>query len=786
MSLEKGRYPFIVTNAKSRNQRNAKNQVQQMTASTTRKPDCQGICELVGVSFESRAQANVARVVKSPKKQAILVENEVHLHPDMSDEEMLETDGSSASSRASSRASSKSSGRCSGSGHKNVLQFVGSKKHGGENAPGLTRSAGTLNLLLGRDAEVPTINEYMDSWSPFKERPESQGNLKRSASRSELSPFVNDPDILRRWVYKKRDDQPVDAVSSTPGASAHMSKHRKTLDRSFSAAKPDQVAFTSSGLVSKMRSNLLPPKINTPETPVKKSPLSRDTENLSLQDSPVHFNSFVSGIFDSTLASPLGTASSRFQTTNMTTASLTSIKSRKTKASRVLNNNVLTDTLQQFTDELYGIYDEGSFFSDYAPPTAPAISVTLDPGSPLHNTPTKSHSFTQPSSSSAGMHRSHRSINAKVNRASSSASPSRETSQTNPDSHLATKFSNVGTIGSGQFSEVYQVTFLPTNTRYAVKSMRPNKYNSTKRILQEIKILSEISETTLDHEGKEYVLNFISSWTYGGFYYVMTEFCENGNLDKFLQEQVSKKKTRLEDWRIWKIIIELCLALRFIHESCQIAHLDLKPANVLITFEGNLKLGDFGIATKLPVQDVGFENEGDREYIAPEIISEGIYDFRADIFSLGLMIVEIAANVVLPDNGHAWHKLRSGDLSDAGNLSSAEIHSESLFSETKTSTMGTNVHSGEVSDKLDLRLDQVSKIPAWVPKFLIDGVSLEKMVRRMIQPNYTKRPTADEILHTEECEYVEMTRKAGAIIQEDDFGPKPDLFMETSDKCASR
>ena len=110
---------------------------------------------------------------------------------------------------------------------------------------------------------------------------------------------------------------------------------------------------------------------------------------------------------------------------------------------------------------------------------------------------------------------------------------------------------------------------------------------------------------------------------------------------------------------------ELSLALRFIHDSCRVVHLDLKPANVLITFEGTLKLADFGMAAKLPISEEGFENEGDREYIAPEIIADGVYDFRADIFSLGLMIVEIAANVVLPDNGNAWHKLRSGDLSDA-------------------------------------------------------------------------------------------------------------------------
>ena len=380
-----------------------------------------------------------------------------------------------------------------------------------------------------------------------------------------------------------------------------------------------------------------------------------------------------------------------------------------------------------------------------------------------------------------------------------------ETSE-NPDSHLVERFTNVTLIDQGNFSKVYQVTFEETNTRYAIKSISINKRNNTKKILQEIKLLAHIRDKTeSDQEGKEYVIDFISSWKFQTAYYVMTEFYENGNLDTFLNEQIIKKSKRLEDWRIWKIIVEMGLALRFIHDSCHIVHLDLKPANIMITFEGTLKLVDFGMATCLPLDDHDFENEGDREYIAPEIISDAIYDFRADIFSLGLIIVEIAANVVLPDNGNAWHKLRSGDLSDAGGLSSTDIHSESLFStstkfDTNVTDM-TNFHTTSVSTEEPLstancnltvsglgnnnRYEKVSNynnmlnssIPAWVPKFLIDGESLERTVKWMIDPDYRRRPTANQLLHTEECMYVEMTRLTGAIIQEDDFGPKPKFFM---------
>ena len=548
-------------------------------------------------------------------------------------------------------------------------------------------------------------------------------------------------------------------------------------------------------------------------------------------------------------------------------------KFKKSRESVIFKNVELTNSLQQFTDDLYGTENNIdvvknnekytvskdkepedspenalSFFHKFPPPIKlPArvkntispvrtiISDTCSSDDHYLSTPTRKNFFhnKQSSNETSKYQVSHPQINPPLikldsleasnnypNRSNSYVSLNKQrdnntsiknrvlssSAPVNPDSHLYEQFNNVHVIGEGQFSKVFQVTLPDTGRKYAVKSATPNKHNPRARIIQEISLLAEINSTTSnDQEGKEYVINFISSWMEMDTFYIMTDYYENGNLDNFLEEYIISKKKRLEDWRIWKIIVELSLALRFIHDSCHIVHLDIKPANIIITFEGTLKLADFGMATHLPLEDLGFENEGDREYIAPEIISDCIYDFRADIFSLGLMIVEIAANVVLPDNGNAWHKLRSGDLSDAGRLSSTEIYSESLFSTASTkvdnklddytrylnksttqiddangTTIVNNVNMDRFIDpknNVELRVpSQGSKIPAWVPKFLIDGKSLEKMVKWMIEPDYRKRPTACQILETEECQYVEATRKTGAIIQEDDFGPKPDFF----------
>jgi len=69
----------------------------------------------------------------------------------------------------------------------------------------------------------------------------------------------------------------------------------------------------------------------------------------------------------------------------------------------------------------------------------------------------------------------------------------------------------------------------------------------------------------------------------------------------------------------------------FIHDN-RILHLDLKPANIFVTAEGRLKIGDFGMASVWPRSTgEGFEREGDKEYMAPEVL-QGRYSPAADIF----------------------------------------------------------------------------------------------------------------------------------------------------------
>ncbi|KAH3667240.1 hypothetical protein OGAPHI_002889 [Ogataea philodendri] len=360
------------------------------------------------------------------------------------------------------------------------------------------------------------------------------------------------------------------------------------------------------------------------------------------------------------------------------------------------------------------------------------------------------------------------------------------------DYHLMSKFGNCSLIGSGEFSIVYEIQY--EGVKYAVKRTKnPLEGPKTRlRKLEEVEILKSLQEKyrsfTMENDDEtladtgdshENILNLINYWEHNSYLYIMTDCCENGSLDNFLVE--NGKVSKLDEWRVWKILNEILMGLKFIH-SCGILHLDLKPANIFITFEGSLKIGDFGVASKLPIPPF-FDREGDREYIAPEVISKHIYGKPADIFSCGLIMVEIAANIILPDNGTSWQKLRSGDLTDAGRLSSSDLTDldGSIFSTTNTySSNLTNTTSttGCSNSPTELNRAQQSRragIPTWAPAWFSDGSStLDKLVTWMIDPNPISRPTADEILRSYECSVVESRRKCGATIYEGDFGPQPD------------
>lgn len=197
-------------------------------------------------------------------------------------------------------------------------------------------------------------------------------------------------------------------------------------------------------------------------------------------------------------------------------------------------------------------------------------------------------------------------------------------------------------------------------------------------------------------------------------------------------------------------------------------HLDIKPANILINFEGALKIGDFGLALPCGSPE-GVDVEGDREYMAPEML-RGKAGKAADVFSLGLITLEMAANMSLPENGPTWVALRSGDLSEVPSLTwnpSVEVQRDDTGNRCGHDGNGTRDGGGVFGPFKRSELRQP-------PDFMVDSAhpsSLDSIVRWMTAEDPVERLLVDQVLELEGLRWVAEYRNAPATVYEGGWGP---------------
>ncbi|KAJ8414202.1 hypothetical protein AAFF_G00050720 [Aldrovandia affinis] len=236
-------------------------------------------------------------------------------------------------------------------------------------------------------------------------------------------------------------------------------------------------------------------------------------------------------------------------------------------------------------------------------------------------------------------------------------------------------FTSLGLLGRGSFGEVYKVLSLQDGQHYAVK-------RSVQRFRGDKDRQRSVREAR-NHERlcpHPHILGFKAAWEERGHLYIQTELCCTS-----LLMHTEAQPHNPEESVAWAYLCDLLSALQHLH-SREFVHLDLKPANVFLTRSGRLKLGDFGLLLELKGEwkrgPDGKEREereegqeGDPRYMAPELL-RGEYSPAADVFSLGVSILELACNMEVPKGGDGWQQLRQGNLpSELINALSSELQS---------------------------------------------------------------------------------------------------------------
>ena len=135
----------------------------------------------------------------------------------------------------------------------------------------------------------------------------------------------------------------------------------------------------------------------------------------------------------------------------------------------------------------------------------------------------------------------------------------------------------------------------------------------------------------------------------GGQYFMVMEFVRGVNLEQFLERHRMLKKAVPVDLAAF-IISRVARGLAYAHQKrdiegrhLNIVHRDIGPKNVMIAYEGDVKLTDFGIAKALDLMynEEGKVIAGKDEYLSPEQASYAVTDARADLFPLGIVLTEL-------------------------------------------------------------------------------------------------------------------------------------------------
>ncbi|KZV20003.1 hypothetical protein F511_26761 [Dorcoceras hygrometricum] len=198
-------------------------------------------------------------------------------------------------------------------------------------------------------------------------------------------------------------------------------------------------------------------------------------------------------------------------------------------------------------------------------------------------------------------------------------------------------FSSSCKIGEGGYGPVYKA-FLDY-TQVAVKTLKSDVSQGRKQFQREVEVLSLMRHPHI-------VILLGACPEYGCLVY---EYMENGNLEDRLYR---KNGTRTLPWRVrFRIAAEVAIALNFLHNTRPepVVHRDLKPANILLDKNYVSKISDVGLSRMIPVSSSGSAGTlyhataaaGTFCYIDPEYQQTGILGTKSDIYSLGIVLLQI-------------------------------------------------------------------------------------------------------------------------------------------------
>ncbi len=196
-------------------------------------------------------------------------------------------------------------------------------------------------------------------------------------------------------------------------------------------------------------------------------------------------------------------------------------------------------------------------------------------------------------------------------------------------------FNKIKKLGSGHFGSVYLVSSKKTKLLYAMKEILADQYKSDRQrelVEREIKILENLRHPN--------VITYFNSFTENNNFYIITEYINGGSLESLLKKDLLKGQL-IEEKKIFDILIQSLSGLIYLHNTKKVIHRNIKPDSILIDLDGKVKISDFSLsAIDSEEADESIKCHGTvvgpMAFMAPEMCMGKKYDFKSDIYMLGL------------------------------------------------------------------------------------------------------------------------------------------------------